>query len=146
MLKTLSGWIFLGCCLTWGATLASAQCGDHVRFVIMNCGVHCGSIGIPHCMGTGTNCEDNTGEPDGGGQCCGFQFLDPGACLSAKAAPSLTLPPTPEFLALQDAVAVHKKLFSLPGSVMIASCGPDKNAFNSWLQAKLQQQHNKDKS
>lgn len=90
-------------------------------------------------MGSGTFCEADTGDPGGGGGCCGFQFINPGQCLSAKAAPANLLPPTPEFLALQDAVAVRKKLFPPQSNVMIASCGPDKNAFNNWLQAKLQQ-------
>ena len=140
MLKRFFGWTFFGGCLLLGATLTSAQCGDHVQYVIVNCGPRCGSIAVPHCMGTGTFCEDNTGNPDGGGPCCGFQFIDPGECLSAKAAPPLTLPLTPEFLALQDAVEVHKRLFLPQSNVMIASCGTDRNAFNNWLQAKLQQQ------
>ena len=138
MLKRFFGWTFFGCCLLLGATLASAQCGDHFQRVVMNCGIHCGSFSMLTCQGDGTLCQDDTGDPGSG--CCGFQFFDAGSCTLAKATPSKELPPTREFLAFQDAVKLHKKLFSQQTTIVIASCGPDKNAFNHWLNAKLQQQ------
>jgi hypothetical protein len=138
MSKKLFG-VFFGLCLVWGSTLAFAQCGSNIRFVTQNCGGHCGSVEMQICEGVGSFCQDGTGELGFG--CCGLQLFEPGSCQFAKATqPKEIIAPSEEFLALQAAIAMHKKLFPRQNDIRIASCGVNQNAFNEWLETKLRQQ------
>lgn len=139
MRKRLSGVILFGCFLLWGSTITVAQCGSSIKRVTQNCGGHCGSVVQFTCVGIGTVCQNGNGDLTTG--CCGALEFGPGACGAAKATPSRELLPSKEFLALRDAIALRKTLFRPQDRVIIASCGPDKDAFNEWLRVKLQQQY-----
>jgi hypothetical protein len=133
--------VLLGMFLVWGSTLALGQCGSSIQHVTQTCGGHCGSVIMQSCQGVGTFCEDGTG--DFGFGCCGLELIEPGGCQSAKAAQPREMPPTKEFLAFQDAVALRRQLVPARSGLTIASCGENKNAFNDWLEAKLRQRRNR---
>lgn len=137
MFKRLAGLVLLMCFVLAGSIMATAQCGSSIKIVTQNCGPRCGAVGKETCEGVGTRCEDGTGEPGVG--CCGLQLTLPGSCQTAKAVPSKELLPSEEFLAFREALALRKMAFQ-SSQIMIASCAPDRNAFNEWLQAKLKQQ------
>ncbi|HZU31672.1 MAG TPA: hypothetical protein VFB79_11185 [Candidatus Angelobacter sp.] len=137
MYKKLFGALF-GAFVIWCSTLAFSQCGAMIKQTTQNCGVHCGSVVMQSCQGVGTLCEDGTGEFGFG--CCGLQLIEPGSCQSARTGQPQELPPSREFLALKDALALRKRTLPAQNQLMIASCGPNKNAFSEWLEAKLKKQ------
>ncbi len=127
--------VLLGLFLVWGSTLALGQCGSSIKRTFQVCGGHCGSVTMQSCQGVGTVCEDGTGEFGFG--CCGLMLVLPGSCVDAKATQPREMPPTKEFLAFRDALALRRQIIPARSGLMIASCGENKNAFNEWLEAKL---------
>lgn len=138
MVKKLSASLLFACFFFLVSTMAQAQCGSYIEETTLSCGSCGGSFVRQLCQGVGDFCEDGTGDLTFG--CCGLMLFLPGSCQSAKAAPRKELLPSEEFLAFREALAVRKRLFPSREQLTIASCAPDKNAFNEWLQAKLRQQ------
>jgi hypothetical protein len=137
MYKKLFG-LLLGVFLLWGSAVAFGQCGAMIKQTFQTCGGHCGTVARFTCIGVGTDCQDGTG--DLGFGCCGLMLFEPGACELASVTHPSELPPSGEFVAFKEALALRKRR-TLTGEnlPMIASCGDNRNAFNQWLEAKLKQ-------